>query len=105
MVPQVLQKIAQSPGTAVILIAPLQQAASWFLEFIDLSQEDPIPLFVQGQDLLTQDVMDDGVTETGHYREAAHMMSRSLRDSSLQLYESHWARFVSFCRSKRWNVF
>ena len=28
----------------------------------------------------------------GHSREAAHMMSRSLRDSSLQVYESHWAR-------------
>ena len=41
----------------------------------------------------------------GHFREAAHMMSRSLRDSSLQVYESHWARFVSFCRSKRWHVF
>ena len=33
----------------------------------------------------------------GHSREAAHMMSRSLRDSSLQVYESHWARFLSFC--------
>ena len=32
-------------------------------------------------------------------------MSRSLCDSSLQVYESHWARFVSFCRSKRWHVF
>ena len=41
----------------------------------------------------------------GHSREAAHMMSRSLRDSSLQVYESHWARFVSFCRLKRWHVF
>ena len=41
----------------------------------------------------------------GHSREADHMMSRSLRDSSLQVYESHWARFVSFCRSKRWHVF
>ena len=41
----------------------------------------------------------------GHSREAAHMMSRALRDSSLQVYESHWARFVSFCRSKRWHVF
>ena len=40
----------------------------------------------------------------GHSREAAHMMSRS-PDSSLQVYESHWARFVSFCRSKRWHVF
>ena len=33
------------------------------------------------------------------------MMSSSLRDSSLQVYESHWARFVSFCRSKKWHVF
>ena len=41
----------------------------------------------------------------GHSREAAHMMSRSLRDSSLQMYESHWARFVLFCRSKRSHVF
>ena len=40
-----------------------------------------------------------------HSREAAHMMSRSLCDSSIQVYESHWARFVSFCRSKRWHVF
>ena len=27
-----------------------------------------------------------------HSREAAHMVSRSLRDSSPQVYESHWAR-------------
>ena len=33
------------------------------------------------------------------------MMSRSLRDSSIQVYESHWARFVAFCRSQRWHVF
>ena len=32
-------------------------------------------------------------------------MSRSLRESSLQVYESHWGRFVHFCRSKRWHVF
>ena len=67
MVPQVLQKIAQSPGVRVILIAPLQQAAAWFPELMDLAQ-DPIPLFVEGQDLLTQDVLiGDGVTETRHY--------------------------------------
>ena len=53
----------------VILIAQLQPAASWFPELMDLSQEDPIPLFVEGQDLLTQDVwMGDGVTETRHFR-------------------------------------
>ena len=40
MVPQVLQKIAQSPGVQVILIAQLQPAASWFPELMDLSQED-----------------------------------------------------------------
>ena len=69
MVPQALQKIAQSPGVEVILIAQLQPAASWFPELMDLSQEDPIPLFVEGQDLLTQDVWTaDGVTETHHFR-------------------------------------
>ena len=53
----------------MILIAPLQQAASWFPELMDLAQEDPIPLFVEGQNLLTQDVLiGDGVTETRHYR-------------------------------------
>ena len=41
----------------------------------------------------------------GHTREAACMMSRSPRESSLQVYESHWSRFVAFCRSKRWHVF
>ena len=44
-------------------------------------------------------------TAKGHSREAVHMISRSLRDSSLQMYESHWATIVSFCRSKRWQVF
>ena len=65
----ILQKIAQSPGVRVILIAPLQQAALWFPELMDLTQEDPIPLFVEGQDLLTQDVLiGDRVMETRHYR-------------------------------------
>ena len=69
MVPQVLQKIAQSPGLQVILIALLQPAASWFPELMDLTLEDPVPLFVEGQDLLTQDVcMGGGVTETRHFR-------------------------------------
>ena len=48
-------------------IAQLQPAASWFPELMDLSQ-DLIPLFVEGQDLLTQDVLTgDGVTETRHF--------------------------------------
>ena len=41
----------------------------------------------------------------GHSREAANMMSRCLRESSLQVYESHWSRFMAFCRTKRWHVF
>ena len=41
----------------------------------------------------------------GHSREAANMMSRCLRESSQQVYESHWSRFVAFCRMKRWHVF
>ena len=69
MVLQVLQKIAQSPELQVILIALLQPAASWFPELMDLTQEDPVPLFVEGQDLLTQDVcLGGGVTETRHFR-------------------------------------
>ena len=69
MVPQVLQKVAQSPGIQLILIAPLQETASWFPELLELSQEDPIPLYAEGQPLLTQDVvLTDGVTETSHYR-------------------------------------
>ena len=68
MIPQVLQKIAQSPGVKVILIAQLQPAASWIPELMDVTQEDPILLYVEGQDLLTQDVWtDDGVTETRHF--------------------------------------
>ena len=33
------------------------------------------------------------------------MMLGSLRQSSLQVYESHWGRFVHFCGTKRWQVF
>ena len=40
----------------------------------------------------------------GHSREAANM-SRCLRESSQQVYESHWSRFVAFCRTQRWHVF
>ena len=40
----------------------------------------------------------------GHSREAANM-SRCLRESSRQVYESHWSRFVAFCRTKRWHLF
>ena len=126
MVPQVLQKIAQSPGAEVILITQLQPAASWFPELMDLSQEDPIPLFLEGQDLLTRGLdgrrgdwdsslqtVKSSHVETlqailrakGRSREAANMMSRCLRESSQQVYESHWSRFVAFCRTKRWHVF
>ena len=100
MVPQVLQKVAQSPDVQMILIAPLQETASWFPELLELSQEDPIPLYVEGQPLLTQDItLTDGLTEACYYRpsnlhvwaivvangrswEAAEMMSRSLRECS-----------------------
>ena len=69
MVPQVLQKVTQSQGVQMILIAPLQETASWFPELLDLSQEDPILLHVEGQPLLTQDVtLSDGGIETRHYR-------------------------------------
>ena len=41
----------------------------------------------------------------GHSREATNMMSRCHQESSQQVYESHWSRFVVFCRTKRWQVF
>ena len=41
----------------------------------------------------------------GHSRGSCSHDVKGLRDSSLQVYDSHWARFVSFCRSKRWHVF
>ena len=33
------------------------------------------------------------------------MMLRCLRESSQQVYESYWSRFVVFCRRKRWHMF
>ena len=128
MVPQVLQKMAQSPGVRVILIAQLQPAASWFPELMDLSQEDPIPLYVEVQARPADSRRSDrqrgdrdsslpAVKSTrvetlraflrakGHSRKAANMMSTCLWESSLQVYESHWSGFVAFCRWKRWHVF
>ena len=34
-----------------------------------------------------------------------HDVKVYLRESSQQVYESHWSRFVAFCRTKRWQVF
>ena len=127
MVPQVLQKIAQSPELQVILIALLQPAVSWFPELMNLTQEDPVPLFRgrsrpahtrrvhgRGRDRNSSlPTVKSSRVETlrailrakGHSREAANMMSRCLRESSQQVYESHWSRFVAFCRTKKWQVF
>ena len=76
----------------MILIAPLQQAASWFPELMNLSQEDPIPLFVEGQDLLTLDVLiGDGATETRHYGPRGRSADVCTLESQHQRYheESH----------------
>ena len=127
VVPQVLQKIAQSPGVKVILIAQLQPAASWFPELMNLHQEDPILLYVEGQDLLTQDVWTgDGVTETRHFRPSnlhawklcGPSWGRRAIPGKLPTWcqgafgnlhgkytKSHWSRFVAFCRTKRWHMF
>ena len=102
MVPQVLQKIAQSPGVKVILIVQLQPAASWFPELMDVSQGDPIPLYHKSTRVETLRAI---LREKGHSRQAADIMSRCLRESSRQVYESHWSRFVVFGRTKRWHVF
>ena len=67
LVPQALQKIYQSHGVQMILVAPKQETASWFPELLELSQQDLIPLYAEGQPPLTQDViLPDGETETGH---------------------------------------
>ena len=67
LVPQALQKIYQSHEVQMILVAPKQETASWFPELLELSQQDLIPLYAQGQPLLTQDViLPDRETETGH---------------------------------------
>ena len=112
MVPQVLQKVAQSPGVQMILIAPLQETPSWFPELLELSQEGRRSDWQGDRDSSLPAVKSSRVetlrailVAKGHSQEAAEMMSRSLRESSLHMYESHWARFVSFCRSKRWHVF
>ena len=74
MVPQVLQKVVQSPGVQMILITPLQETASWFPKPLDLSQEESIPLYIEGQLLLTQDVtLSEAGIETRHYRSNFHV--------------------------------
>ena len=127
MVPQVLQKIAQSPELQVILIALLQPAASWFPELMDLIPRRPgSPVRGRSRPAHTRRVHGRGrdrnsslpavkssrvetlraiLRAKGHSREAANMMSRCLRESSQQVYESHWSRFVAFCRTKRCQVF
>ena len=102
MVPQVLQKIAQPPRIRMILITQLQPAASWFPELMYLSQEDPIPLYIEGQDLLTQDVWTgDGVTETPHFR-PSNLHTWKLNGPS-------WVRRVipgkllTWCQGAFWN--
>ena len=123
MVPQVLQKIAQSPGVEVILIAHLQPVPR--VDGLIPRRSDPA---VRRRSRPTDTRRLDGrrgdresslptvkstrvetlwaiLRAKGHSREAANMMSRCLRESSQQVYESHWSRFVAFCRTIRWHVF
>ena len=41
----------------------------------------------------------------GYSRRVAECMSTNLRPSSIGCYESHWSRFVEYCRRKHLNVF
>ena len=41
----------------------------------------------------------------GYSRRVADQMSTNLRPSSIGCYESHWSRFVEYCRRKHLNVF
>jgi len=42
---------------------------------------------------------------SGHDSRAAEIMSNTLRQSSIVLYETHWARFVEWCRAKGLSPF
>ena len=41
----------------------------------------------------------------GYDDRASQIMTSTLRHSSINLYESHWQRFVDFCRRKKTHVF
>ena len=41
----------------------------------------------------------------GYSRRVAERMSTNLRPSSIGCYESHWSKFVEYCRRKHLNVF
>ena len=123
MLPAVLNKIRRSHNLSVILIAPRLMSASWMPELLEQSRCPPIPL--DGHPLLTQEVrLPRGHVETRHYRPSkrlatlkglfvklgysrrvAECMSTNLRPSSIGCYESHWSRFVEYCRRKHLNVF
>ena len=100
MVPQVLQKVTQSEGVQMILIARLQETASWFLKLLDLSQEDPIPLHIEGQPIFTHG------DSAGHPSGEGPFPGGCWDDVKVpsRIITSH-AWIVHFCRSKRWHVF
>ena len=39
------------------------------------------------------------------FQEAAEMMAKCLHNSWILVYESHWAKFLWFCRLNGWNIF
>ena len=41
----------------------------------------------------------------GYDDRASQIMTSTLRPSSINFYESHWQRFVEFCRRKKTHVF
>ena len=43
--------------------------------------------------------------QKGYSARAAEVMSQTLRQSSVHLHETHWQRFVQWCRDKNLNVF
>ena len=127
MVPQVLQKIAQSPGVKVVFDRSTA-TGSIVVPRVDGTlprrSDSPVRRGSRPTDTRRLDgrrgdrdsslsTVKSTRVETlrailrakGHSREAANMMSRCLRESSQQVYESHWSRFVAFCRTKRWHVF
>ena len=125
VLPAVLNKIRWSHNLSVILIAPDLMSASWMPELLEQSRCPPIPL--DGHPLLTQEVwlprgsrrdktlptlkstrlatLKGLFVKLGHSRRVAERMSTNLRPSSIGCYESHWSRFVEYCRRKHLKVF
>ena len=124
MLPAVLNKIRMSNDLRVILVAPRMMSASWMPELLDVSvsahstgrrstsharssvaqrscRDQTLPS-LKSTHLATLKRL---FVKLGYSRRVADLMSTNLWPSSIGCYESHWSRFVEYCRRKHLNVF